>query len=204
MASDREPEKKTSPKGNQLVMLLLLLSILWGAEAFADEYADIRPQLVLCFTCYGQNGASHQSKYPILAGQHLYYLYVQLKDFKSGYRASEIMGPLAMPLEKPQMMKMAKFFSEQQWPGISFQPAPDRTKVGQTATSAGQCVQCHLGGYEGNSRVPRLAGQHPEYLQKTMLDFKNKIRNNSPAKGSLLKSYSDDEIAAMAEYLAGK
>ena len=119
---------------------------------------------------------------------HLYYLYVQLKDFKSGYRASEIMGPLAMPLEKPQMMKMAKFFSEQQWPGISFQPAPDRTKVGQTATSAGQCVQCHLGGYEGNSRVPRLAGQHPEYLQKTMLDFKNKIRNNSPAKGSLLNT----------------
>jgi cytochrome c553 len=37
-----------------------------------------------------------------------------------------------------------------------------------------------------------------------MLDFKNKIRNNSPAKGSLLVSYSNDEIAAMAEYLAGK
>ena len=37
-----------------------------------------------------------------------------------------------------------------------------------------------------------------------MLDFKNKIRNNSPAKSSLLVSYSNDEIAAMAEHLAGK
>ena len=202
--SDRKPEKQASPKESRFVMLLLLLSILWSAEAFADEYADIRPQLVLCFACHGQNGASTQSKYPILAGQHLYYLYVQLKDFKSGYRASEIMGPVSKSLEKPQMMKLAKFFSEQKWPEISYRAAPDRSKVGQTATSAGQCVQCHLGGYEGNSRIPRLAGQHPDYLQQTMLDFKNKIRNNSPAKGSLLESYNEDKIAAMAEYLAGK
>ena len=76
--------------------------------------------------------------------------------------------------------------------------------MGETSAAAGQCVQCHLGGYEGDSRIPRLAGQYLEYLKNTMLDFKNKIRNNSPAKGSLLVSYSNDEIAAMAEYLAGK
>ncbi|MDH3314759.1 MAG: cytochrome C, partial [Gammaproteobacteria bacterium] len=71
------------------------------------------------------------------------------------------------------------------------------------ATTAGQCVQCHLGGYEGNSRVPRLAGQQVGYLEKTMLDFKNKVRLNSPAKGSLLKDYSDGDIAAMAHFLGG-
>lgn len=185
-----------------LVPFLLLLVTLLGAEVFADEYAEIRPQLTLCFTCHGQNGASTQAKYPILAGQHLYYLYVQLKDFKSGFRASPIMGPLTQSLEKPQMMAMAKFFSEQQWPEISYKAALERVKKGQTATVAGQCVQCHLGGYEGNSRVPRLANQHPEYLTQTMLDFKHKVRNNSPAKGSLLESYSEDDVAAMAEYLA--
>jgi cytochrome c553 len=36
-----------------------------------------------------------------------------------------------------------------------------------------------------------------------MQEFKNKIRLNSAAKGSLLASYSDDDIAAMARYLAG-
>ena len=36
----------------------------------------------------------------------------------------------------------------------------------ETATAAGQCVQCHLGGYEGNSRVPRLAGQKVSYLER--------------------------------------
>ncbi|MCS5659206.1 MAG: c-type cytochrome [Dehalococcoidia bacterium] len=171
---------------------------------FADEYADIRHQLTLCFTCHGQNGVSTQPKYPIIAGQHFYYLYVQLKDFKSGYRASEIMGPMAKLLGKNQMKALAKFFSEQKWPNIGYRPIEERDQLGETSAASGQCVQCHLGGYEGDSRIPRLAGQYPEYLHNTMLDFKNKIRNNSPAKGSLLMSYSDDEIAAMAEYLAGK
>ena len=64
-------------------------------------------------------------------------------------------------------------------------------------------MQCHLGGYEGNSRIPRLAEQQVAYLEKTMQEFKQKVRLNSPAKGSLLESYSDEEIAAMAHYLAG-
>ncbi len=28
----------------------------------------------------------------------------------------------------------------------------------ERAATSGMCVQCHLGGYEGNSGVPRLAG----------------------------------------------
>ena len=204
MLLDRKSEKNNSPIKNWLTVLFLFLSISWNAELFADEYADIRPQLTLCFTCHGQNGVSTQPKYPIIAGQHFYYLYVQLKDFKTAYRSSEIMGPIAKLLEKKQMIAMAKFFSEQEWPNIGYRPIKERAQLGETSATAGQCVQCHLGGYEGDSRIPRLAGQYPEYLKNTMLDFKNKIRNNSPAKGSLLVSYSNDEIAAMAEYIAGK
>ena len=65
------------------------------------------------------------------------------------------------------------------------------------------CVQCHLGGYEGNSRVPRLAGQHTAYLERTMLEFKNRIRMNAQAKGSLFATYDDVDIEALARYLAG-
>ncbi|PCH82481.1 MAG: hypothetical protein COC02_05590 [Rhodospirillaceae bacterium] len=75
---------------------------------------------------------------------------------------------------------------------------------GEKAASAGQCVQCHLGGYEGNSRIPRLAGQHPKYLKKTMIDFKNKVRTNSPAKSSLMVSYDDADIEAMSDFLGDK
>jgi len=168
------------------------------------EYAPVSDYLLQCQSCHGENGASRQPEFPILAGQHFYYLYVQLKDFKSGLRKNAVMGPIVTPLAKSQMKLLAKYFSEQQWPEIGFQTDPATAAKGETATVAGQCVQCHRGGYEGDSRIPRLAGQHPLYLSKTMSDFKHKKRMNSAAKSSLFVSYSDDEIKAMSEYLGDK
>lgn len=168
-----------------------------------DEYAAVRDKLETCFTCHGPNGASTQPEYPILAGQELHYLYVQLKDFAAERRADPVMSEIAKDLERDEMLSIAKFFSEQQWPNIPFKADPAVAKKGERATAAGQCVQCHLGGYEGNSRIPRLAGQYYEYLKKTMTDFATKARANSPAKSSLMESYSEEDIAAMAEYLAG-
>ena len=47
-----------------------------------------------------------------------------------------------------------------------------------------------------------MAGQQEAYLLRTMLEFKRKVRLNSPAKGSLLKSYEDAGIEALAHFLA--
>ena len=220
-----------------------------------DEYAAIRDKLEGCFACHGDNGASEDALFPIIAGQHLYYLYVQLRDFEAGRRVSPMMtevvtgrrieeniatgaeagggavgegvtgariqdpaaaaspaGPTEPPvmtdvasrLTKQEMLLMAKFFSEQEWPNIGYGADPEIAKRGETAAVAGQCVQCHRGGYEGDRRIPRLAGQYAAYLEKTMLDFKSKERNNSPAKSSLMNSFSEDDIAAMAAFTAGK
>ncbi len=179
--------------------LVVLLALC--APAAADEFAAIREQLETCFACHGENGASTQPKYPILAGQHFYYLYVQMKDFKAGRRASPEMAPTMSEQSRTDMKLMAKFFSEQNWPAIGFNADPAKARRGEVATASGQCVQCHRGGYEGDSRVPRLAGQHPTYLVRTMSDFKSKARANSPAKSSLMGSYDDDDIASMAEFL---
>ena len=181
--------------------VVLALIVLAALPTAADEYNAISEKLELCAGCHGEKGASSNPEYPILAGQHLYYLYVQLKDFKSGFRKSEIMSPLAAELEKADMLSMAKYYSEQKWPGIGFRADPAKAAKGEKATTAGQCVQCHLGGYEGNSRIPRLAGQHPKYLNKTMTDFKNKKRTNSPAKSTLMVSYDDADIEAMSDFL---
>ena len=47
-----------------------------------------------------------------------------------------------------------------------------------------------------------MAGQQEAYLLRTMLEFKNKVRLNSPAKGSLLKSFEDASLEEMAHFLA--
>ena len=133
----------------------------------------------------------------------MYYLYVQLKDYKAGRRENDTMNGIVAELSKQDMQALAQHFAEKPWPGIGFRADEAEAAKGETATISGQCVQCHLGGYEGNSRVPRLAGQQVDYLERTMLEFKNKVRLNSPAKGSLMAAYEDADITAMAKYLGG-
>lgn len=168
-----------------------------------DPYADIKDRLQTCAVCHGENGASVIPANPVLAGQEFYYLYVQLKDFKSGLRASATMAPLVADLEKEEMKKLAEYFSKQVWPETTFKAEAKDINAGKSVVTAGQCVACHLGAFNGNSRVPRMAGQHAEYLTNTMLDFKNKVRKNSPAKGSLFASFSDEDVQAVAKYLSG-
>ncbi len=155
-----------------------------------------------CYACHGELGAKPLPNNPILAGQEYYYLYTQLKDFKSGLRKNDIMKPIVDPLELEQLKLLAKFFSEQTWPTISHEGNRAQSEIAMSAIESGECIACHLGDFRGNSRVPRLAGQYPEYLTHTMLEFKSRVRNNAPDKAALLATYSEQEIQALADYLA--
>jgi len=166
------------------------------------EYAGIRDTLKICITCHGLNSPSTEPGIPVLSGQHQYYVYVQLRDFKAGRRASDIMQPLVKDLEKDRMMLIGKFFSEQHWPRLGYRGDPQKVNQGQRAAESGECTACHLGDYRGNSRVPHIAGQQKQYLLKTMMDFKNDVRRNAAAMQDLFASYSDEDIEAMAEFLA--
>ncbi len=106
-------------------------------------------------------------------------------------------------LSKEELQALAQHFSEKNWPSNGFRANDTDVAIAERAATSGQCVQCHLGGYEGSSRVPRMAGQQAAYLERTMLEFKNKIRMNAQAKGSLFATYDDADIGAMARYLAG-
>ena len=64
----------------------------------------------------GDAGLPVDSDIPIIWGQEFYYLYVQLKDYKAGRRANEIMQGIVADLDKKQMQALAQYFSEQPWP----------------------------------------------------------------------------------------
>ncbi|MCI0400869.1 MAG: c-type cytochrome [Gammaproteobacteria bacterium] len=184
--------------------LCLVACTLAGGPLLADEYASIRDKLQICFTCHGEDGAlPPEGKYPILAGQHFYYLYSQLKDFNAERRQNPEMSPMAANLTNEEMQALAKFFSEQSWPSTGFVSDPAKAEKAELSAMSGECVQCHLGGYEGASGVPRLAGQQSEYLKQTMLDLKTRARANAPDKSSLMNVLSDEDIDYLANYLGG-
>ena len=187
----------------RIALILSAISLHCGpALAADDEFASVQPVLQTCFACHGDRGAAPLPTNPVLAGQEFYYLYVQLKDFKSGLRQSPIMAPIVQTLQPDQLQLLAQYFSKQTWPGSTHAADPVKAPAVKAALDAGACISCHLGDFRGNSRVPRLAGQNLEYLDYTMLDFKSKARNNAPAMSSLMATFSDSDIAVLADYLA--
>jgi cytochrome c553 len=148
-------------------------------ERIADDF-NLEETVDICMACHGEDGVPIEADIPVLWGQQFYYLYVQMKDYKAGRRANEIMQPMVEGFTRDQMKALATYFSEKTWPGMPAAKDADKAKAGSAQTGAGQCAQC----------------------QRTMLEFKNKIRLNSAAKGSLMKSYEDTSLEQMAHFLA--
>jgi cytochrome c553 len=183
---------------NRTSILAIPVLILWLLCLPSVQAAELTERIEICRGCHGDNGLPAQKDIPIISGQEYYYLYVQLKDYKAG------MTDIVQDLTREEMKALAQHFSEKAWPRNGFRANDTDAAIAQSAATSGMCVQCHLGGYEGSSRVPRLAGQQAAYLERTMLEFKNKIRMNAQAKGSLFATYDDSDIAALARYLSGR
>lgn len=83
----------------------------------------------------------------------------------------------------------------------------DPAKAQQIVTQV--CAACH--GADGNSVIPanpNLAGQHPEYLFKQLMNFKSQggkpaVRNN-PVMAGMVAGLSTDDMQNLAAYFAGQ
>ncbi len=158
----------------------------------------------LCTACHGESGVPQQKSAPVLWGQQLGYLYVQMRDFKSGARKNDQMSAVVASLERDDMLALAQYFSQKPWPRLGQPPAAAAAAAqALRATSAVVCTSCHQESYLGEGTQPRLAGQEKDYLAQTMLDFRDGKRGNNPGMSDLMKSISESDIAAIAEYLTG-
>ena len=177
--------------------------------AVALQLADATAQTIdekaqVCAGCHGENGVPPQKDWPVIWGQQQGYLYLQLRDFKSGARKDDVMSPIAQSLERADMQELALYFSQKPWPNLQ-QPraARDVATRAQTAINAIVCTSCHQAGFLGDSTQPRLAGLTEQYLKKSMLDFRNKSRANNPGMTDLMLAISEQDIADIGAYLAG-
>jgi cytochrome c553 len=183
---------------------LRALAFLLAAIPFAANAQSVADKAQACAACHGDNGVPADKTWPVIWGQHQGYLYLQLRDFKSGTRKSDIMGPVVQDLSRDDMLAIALYFSQKPWPDLRL-PRAARDIAGraaQTNTSVG-CTGCHQDGYKGDGTQPRLAGQNPDYLAKTMLDFRTRARGNNPGMSDLMIATPEDDLKAMAAYLAG-
>jgi cytochrome c553 len=184
--------------------LIAALALALAALPGSAGAQTIEQRAQLCAACHGESGVPQLKTTPAIWGQQLGYLYLQLRDFKSGARKNDQMSAIAATLEHDDMMALAQYFSQKPWPNLA-QPRASEPVAAQAlrATTAVVCTSCHQEGYQGDGTQPRLGGQQRDYLAQTMRDFQDGKRANNPGMSDLMKSISESDIAAIAEYLAG-
>jgi cytochrome c553 len=184
-----------------------------GLSAAADPDIEAgRKKAEYCAGCHGADGNSVLTDYPILAGQTARYLYIQLKDYKSGRRSHDMMTPVVQPLSPDDMRDLGAFYASQRPKGprvaagessVPFQPNEERVAAGKKKAAETLCTMCHLGEFAGQNEVPRAAGQHPEYVVRQLKAFRSKARtNDAGTMTAVAKTLSDEDIENLAQYLA--
>jgi cytochrome c553 len=155
-----------------------------------------------CAACHGPDGNSPIPQNPILAGQTPRYLYLQLKDFKEGRRKDPLMSPMAANLSRDDMLDLAAYYSQQKPARTNYPVEPAKMNVGRQVADAALCTMCHQGGFAGQNEVPRVAGQHYDYIVKQLKDFRAKNRtNDAGTMTAYVKNVTDEQIDAFAQYI---
>ncbi len=146
---------------------------LTGALAVADDShvpAAVKEKVdTVCQSCHGAQGNSVSSTFPRLNGQQADYIAAQLKNFRDHSRtdphARAYMWGMASQLDDATIDGLAKYFASQKpsQPQGGGELAAEGKKIymdGADAQNVPACQACHGEHGEGNSVIPRLAGQH--------------------------------------------
>lgn len=179
-----------------------------GATLF--DSGDAAKGLPACVSCHGAAGNSTIALNPKLAGQVEAYTYKQLVDFTTPNRNNPVMSTYAKMLSDEDKKNVAAYLGAQ----AAKQGAAKNKDIvdlgkkiyrgGIAATGVAACASCH--GANGNgipSQFPRIAGQHQDYTVAQLQAFKSGARKNSVQMTTLSKRMSDDEMKAVADYIAG-
>ena len=146
-----------------------------------------------CVGCHGEGGVGTGNA-PSLAGQEAQYFVAAMRAYKDGARADPMMkGPAAAVGDAAQADLAAYYASLQPQPPIV-------SKTLAIGDWAQRCDRCH--GVNGNStdpRVPALAAQRAEYLDRILNAYRTGARK-STAMSAMSKVLTEAEIGMLAEH----
>ena len=96
---------------NSVVRLLPIAVALFASAAQARDAVAGKVKAEMCTTCHGLLGISQLPNAPNLAGQPAIYTTEQLKNYRSGKRANEIMAVMAKPLSDTDIDDLAAWYA---------------------------------------------------------------------------------------------
>ena len=184
-----------------------LLAAILGQQAMAA--GDAERGKVLGDTCNGCHGIdSYTNVYPTyhvprIAGQSYDYLVAALTLYRDGNRAHPTMAAQAGSFSDADIQDLAAWISTN-GPQLK---AAEASPKGTAPQAAQVCAACH--GPAGVSAIPtnpHLAGQHLDYIQQALKQYKAGERKgpNAVAMQAQLMAVSDEDLEAIARFYAAQ
>ena len=187
-----------------LTLLTLGASV---AEAQTPAVAgDAKRGQVLAYTCNGCHAIpNYKNVYPTysvpkLRGQRPEYLVAALKAYKSGERSHGTMHSQAASMNEQDMADIAVYLAGNEVLSKSANDVPATARPKATEI----CLACHgTNGVGITADYPTLSGQHRDYLQRALTDYKKGGRKNAIMAG-MSASLTAEDIEQLAAYYAGQ
>jgi cytochrome c553 len=185
-----------------------------GAAASGPAAAKAAPPTInyaqrfatVCAACHGANGRSEMAGTPVLAGQPSLYAITQLFLFREGRRNNEAMTAVAKTMTDDDMRGFSDFIgtlAPVAAPAPATPPDPARMARGRALAEQHRCVSCHGADLSGGQQVPRIGGQHEDYLQASLRGFKSGTRPAyTQAMVSAVSQVPVEDLDTLAYYAA--
>jgi cytochrome c553 len=182
-----------------LAVMLAGLVMSVSAEAAGDP-ARGKTLGYTCLGCHGIEG--YKNVYPTfsvprLRGQLPSQIASALKGYKKGERTHATMHAHASSLSDQDIDDIAAYLA-----GQVVKPAEGAKPVGTAPAQVAVCQSCHGANGEGMENLgPALAGQHADYLEHALTDYRSGSRKN-PLMAPQAAQLTPADIKALAHYYA--
>ncbi len=157
----------------------------------------------VCAACHGVDGNSPLPLVPSLAGQPRQFITTALFMFREGRRVNEQMTPFVDKLSNADLNDLAQYFSSQKLATPKRSSDPALVARAKEISERNNCVACHTATLVGQQHIPRLAGQHKDYLLEQLKGFKaGKRADYDGTMTSAAQALKPEELEPLADYLS--
>ena len=189
---------------SRITAALALSAIVAGAVGVARAEGNAARGKDLAYTCLGCHAVeNYKNVYPTysvpkLTGQSAAYIAAALHGYQSGDRSHGTMHAHAASLSDQDIDDIAAFLGSE--PLKQTGKAPD-AGVPQAAQV---CVACHcVDGVAVLPDYPSLAGQHADYIERALEEYRKGARKN-PIMAGFVSTLSAADIKTVAAYYSSQ
>jgi cytochrome c553 len=187
-------------------LVLFVLAPL-AAQAQAPSVAgDAARGKTLAYTCNGCHAIpNYKNVYPTysvpkLHGQRPEYLVSALKAYKSGERSHGTMHSQASSMNEQDMADVAVYLAGSEVLTASKNDVPAAARPKATEV----CLACHgTNGVGITADYPTIAGQHRDYIERALHDYKKGGRKN-PIMAGMAATLTPEDIVQLAAYYSSQ